>query len=229
MIVAVQTAKRGPSAKSAASSTRGRRALMDARPIWERRIPAYDAKQTPTAASTTRATTPPIQCRPCRRASSVGAAARRARHPGRGPARGSPGGVRLDLRGLRLRAARRTDPHCQLAVLKAILSRRGVGRARPECEDVAGHRHTVLGAAGTACGRRPRRGEAADAMSAYETGRWNSARPCSPGGATRTRPRPNHSSGTGATTRSRSPPRTRTSSRLWSPRAALGVDARAWQ
>ena len=141
---------------------------MDARPYGSAASRPTTPKQTPTAASTTRATTPPIQCRPCPRASCRPRRATRARNPGRGPARGAPAEFASICAACDFEPHEGTDPHCQLAVLKAILSREAALAALEAlCEDVArrAHRSWALREPPKPLDQVTRR-EAADAMSA---------------------------------------------------------------
>ena len=166
MIVAVQTRK--------ARAQREKRRLVDARekgfdgraPIWERRIPAYDAKTDPycrlyheappdpaSTMSSGLVSAPPRDARP------ILAEAQPA---------GAPAEFASICAACDFEPHEGTDPHCQLAVLKAILSREAALAALEAlCEDVArrAHRSWALREPPKPLDQVTRR-EAADAMSA---------------------------------------------------------------
>ena len=123
MIVAVQTRK--------ARAQREKRRLVDARekgfdgraPIWERRIPAYDAKTDPYCRLYHEGNDPPnsmstmssgLVSAPPRDARAILAEAQPA---------GAPAEFASICAACDFEPHEGTDPHCQLAVLKAILSR----------------------------------------------------------------------------------------------------------
>ena len=168
MIVAVQTRK--------ARAQREKRRLVDARekgfdgraPIWERRIPAYDAKTDPYCRLYHEGNDPPnsmstmssgLVSAPPRDARAILAEAQPA---------GAPAEFASICAACDFEPHEGTDPHCQLAVLKAILSREAALAALEAlCEDVArrAHRSWALREPPKPLDQVTRR-EAADAMSA---------------------------------------------------------------